>query len=97
MTSPVLAGDESGAQGGRGGTMSDKNKIRTGEDEKKRHFRSDRISMANGKFFFTTREGTLEGPFSTREDAERELMMFMRRVSGKGIYGSVIHDDPPKK
>ncbi len=70
---------------------------RVGEDEKRRHFRSDRISVSNGKYFFTTRENTLEGPFDSREEAERELMMFLRRASGKGIYGSVIHDEPPKK
>lgn len=69
---------------------------RIGENEKRRYFRSDRISMANGKYFFTTREGTLEGPFASREEAERELMMFIRKVSGKGIFGSVIHDEPKK-
>lgn len=73
--------------------MSDK---RVGEDGSRRYFRSSRISVSNGKFYFTTREGTLEGPFSTREEAERELMMFIRKVSGKGIYGSVIQDAPKK-
>lgn len=33
------------------------------------HFRSDRITAINGQFFFATREGTLEGPYFTREDA----------------------------
>ncbi|MFP5440726.1 MAG: DUF6316 family protein [Gammaproteobacteria bacterium] len=74
--------------------MSDKKRL--GEEGQKRYFRSDRISVSNGKFYFTTREGTLEGPFTTREEAERELMMFIRKVSGKGIYGSVIHDEPKK-
>lgn len=27
-------------------------------------FRSDRISSVNGQYFFSTREGTLEGPIS---------------------------------
>ncbi|WP_240458366.1 DUF6316 family protein, partial [Pseudomonas aeruginosa] len=26
-------------------------------------FRSDRISSVNGQYFFSTREGTLEGPY----------------------------------
>ncbi len=32
------------------------------------HFRSERVSVVNGQFFFTTREGTLEGPFFSREE-----------------------------
>ena len=32
-------------------------------------FRSDRISSVNGQYFFSTREGTLEGPYFTRFDA----------------------------
>lgn len=73
--------------------MSEK---RVGEESTRKYFRSDRISVSNGKFYFTTREGTLEGPFSSRDEAERELMMFIRKVSGKGIYGSVIQNEPKK-
>ena len=29
-------------------------------------FRSDRISSVNGQYFFSTREGALEGPYFTR-------------------------------
>ena len=35
------------------------------------HFRSERISVVNGRYFFSTREGTLEGPFFSKQDAER--------------------------
>lgn len=64
---------------------------RAGEAETKRkHFRSDRVSVSNGKFFFSTREGTLEGPFDSRGEAERELAVYIRRASGRDIYGSVI-------
>ncbi|MFZ5755661.1 MAG: DUF6316 family protein [Pseudomonadota bacterium] len=69
---------------------------RVGEDGKKRFFRSQRISVSNGKFYFSTREGTLEGPFDTREEAERELAMFIRQATGKDIYGSIIRDQPKK-
>lgn len=34
------------------------------------HYRTDRISTVNGQYFFATREGTLEGPFFTRFDAQ---------------------------
>ncbi|TDV70371.1 DUF6316 family protein [Pseudomonas sp. LP_7_YM] len=44
------------------------------------HFRSDRVSRINGLYFFSTRENTLEGPFSTKEDAERESDAYIRRV-----------------
>ena len=44
------------------------------------HFRSDRVSAVNGKFFFATREGTLEGPYFTRADAERQIGLYIHRM-----------------
>lgn len=44
------------------------------------HFRSERVSRVNGSYFFSTRENTLEGPFLSREDAERESDAYIRRV-----------------
>ncbi|MBO2926253.1 DUF6316 family protein [Metapseudomonas otitidis] len=44
------------------------------------HYRSDRISSVNGQYFFATREGTLEGPYFTRADAEREITAYIRRM-----------------
>ena len=44
------------------------------------HYRSERVSAANGQYFFSTREGTLEGPFFTRVDAEREIALYIRRI-----------------
>ena len=44
------------------------------------HYRSDRISSVNGQYFFSTREGTLEGPYFTRCDAEREVMQYITRM-----------------
>ena len=43
------------------------------------HFRSDRVSAINGRFFFTTREGTLEGPYFSRPEAEREIPLYIAR------------------
>ncbi|BCA30110.1 hypothetical protein PtoMrB4_40870 [Metapseudomonas otitidis] len=34
----------------------------------------------NGQYFFATREGTLEGPYFTRADAEREITSYIRRM-----------------
>ena len=44
------------------------------------HFRSGRVSRVNGMYFFSTRENTLEGPFFTKEDAERETDAYIRRM-----------------
>ncbi|WP_248799595.1 DUF6316 family protein [Pseudomonas sp. MWU13-2105] len=44
------------------------------------HFRSNRVTAINGLFFFSTRENTLEGPFFTRTDAERETQLYVRRM-----------------
>ncbi len=44
------------------------------------HYRSERVSSVNGQYFFSTREGTLEGPFFTRVDAEREIVFYIRRL-----------------
>ena len=44
------------------------------------NYRSDRISAVNGQYFFSTREGTLEGPYFTRFDAEREVAQYITRM-----------------
>ena len=44
------------------------------------HYRSERVSAVNGQYFFFTREGTLEGPYFTRVDAEREIGSYIRRM-----------------
>ncbi|MGV8917425.1 MAG: DUF6316 family protein [Pseudomonas sp.] len=43
-------------------------------------YRSDRVSLVNGLFFFSTRENTLEGPFPTRTDAVRETEAYIHRM-----------------
>jgi len=44
------------------------------------HYRSDRVSLVNGLYFFSTRENTLEGPFPSRTDAERETEAYVQRM-----------------
>ena len=44
------------------------------------HYRSERVSAVNGQYFFATHEGTLEGPYFTRVDAEREIAFYIRRM-----------------
>jgi hypothetical protein len=56
------------------------------------HFRSDRVSRVNGMYFFSTRENTLEGPFFTKEDAERETDAYIRRMQAGHLSSS---SEPP--
>ncbi|WP_280519216.1 DUF6316 family protein, partial [Pseudomonas aeruginosa] len=38
------------------------------------------VYKRQGQYFFSTREGTLEGPYFTRYDAEREIDAYIRRM-----------------
>ena len=40
-------------------------------------YRSERICMVNGQFFFATRENTLEGPFFSRVDAQQAIDRYL--------------------
>lgn len=60
---------------------------RNGETDGKSHYRSDRYFTMNGEWFFTTREHVDMGPFITRQEAERELAVFIRHVTeGSGLF-----------
>ena len=41
-------------------------------------FRTDRMMENGGSWFFLTREGTVEGPFECREDADMQLEVYIR-------------------
>jgi hypothetical protein len=49
------------------------------QSDTRSHFRSERFTLINGQYFFTTREGTLEGPFFSRQDAERAVNHYLDR------------------
>ena len=59
---------------------------RQGEDPKT-YFRSDRFFAEGGKWYFTTRENTIEGPFDSRDDAAQELMLYIRRLEERQKFG----------
>jgi hypothetical protein len=52
--------------------------MRQSDSEDKLHFRTDRITIENGFYYFTTREGTQEGPFKTHEQAEVAIAVYIR-------------------
>jgi hypothetical protein len=45
------------------------------------YYRTDRVSTVNGQYFFSTREGTLEGPFFTRVDAQQAASRYVASMS----------------
>ena len=53
------------------------------ESNKSLYFRSDRISVINNQFYFSTREGTMEGPYRTKEEALWEIEAYIRRMTTK--------------
>ncbi|MEE8059858.1 MAG: DUF6316 family protein [Pseudomonadales bacterium] len=50
------------------------------------HCRTGRYFGISGEWFFSTRENLQIGPFSDRDDAEVELMFFLRHIQEGGIY-----------
>ena len=53
----------------------------------KTFFTSDRFFNEGGKWFFTTREGDMKGPFDSRADAEQELMLYLRQLREREKFG----------
>ena len=52
--------------------------IRKGESEAQPRYRKSRFFMAIDKWYFLTREGTVEGPFKRRLEAEKNLNSYIR-------------------
>jgi hypothetical protein len=69
---------------------------RRGEPPGGRHFRSsERFLMANGAWYFTTREGIDVGPFQTRPDAVKacdRLIELLRVVKDTDEARKTIQD-----
>lgn len=60
---------------------------RSDDHDEKTWFSSDRFFCEEGKWFFTTRENTIEGPYDSRDDAEQELMMYLRQIEERSKFG----------
>lgn len=59
------------------------------------HYRCERVTAVNGQYFFSTREGTLEGPFFTRVDALHGIDAYINRMQvSKSLYARV---DPSQR
>jgi hypothetical protein len=68
----VTAGEVMGNRGGDDGPM---------------YFNSNRFFNEDAKWYFTTRENSLFGPFDTRADAEQELMVYPRSLRERKKFG----------
>ncbi|UVE19103.1 DUF6316 family protein [Pseudomonas sp. LS44] len=65
---------------------------RASDSDARTHYRSERVSSVNGQFYFSTREGTLEGPYFTRFDAEREVHQYInRQIQAKELLNRRSH------
>ncbi len=51
---------------------------RSDDPKETTRFRSDRYFVVDKKWYFTTREGTNEGPFDTAEAANRGLDRYLK-------------------
>lgn len=49
---------------------------RTDPPSARSHFRSNRLLEDSGRWYFSTREGTLEGPFEDRISAQKALAAY---------------------
>lgn len=56
-------------------------KNRVEDTAKKSYFRAERFVCENGLWYFSTREGTLEGPFASRPIAEQCLKTYIAMTS----------------
>jgi len=67
---------------------SDKSSMsrKTDSDDEAVHFQMDRLVQQNGEWYYITREGEERGPFESREDAEGDLIFYIRDCHQREIY-----------
>lgn len=57
------------------------------DDKNKMYFQMDRFVQQNNEWFYTTREGEERGPFASRDDAEGDLIAFIRHLRKMEDFG----------
>jgi len=78
-----MTGDEQAAFQSFGSDCVAKSTRRRTDKETYSKFRPSRFIKAGGKWYFATREGTMEGPFEMRREAEYKLDSYIKvMVSG---------------
>jgi len=56
--------------------------MREGDTQPHPRFRKSRFFHSLDQWYFITREGTVEGPFEDRADAEKMLESYLREMNG---------------
>ena len=51
---------------------------KTDSKDEKLHFQMERFVQQNGEWYYMTREGEEKGPFESKEDAEGDLIAYVR-------------------
>jgi uncharacterized protein YchJ len=57
-----------------------------GKDEK-HHFQMERFVQQNGEWYYITREGDERGPFERKEDAEGDMIAYIRHRLNMEEFG----------
>ena len=60
---------------------------KTDGDSEKVTFQMDRFFQQNGEWFYMTREGDVHGPFASKEDAEGDLIDYIRHCRNMENFG----------
>ena len=60
---------------------------RSSDDRRGTWFRTQRFFSEGSRWYFSTREQTIEGPFVSRNDAEQELMIYLRNMRERANFG----------
>ena len=47
------------------------------------YFQMDRFMQQNNEWFYTTREGEERGPFKSKDDAEKDLIAYLKTIKSK--------------
>lgn len=53
---------------------------RSTDTEQRCYFRSERITYADGQWFYAIRDGQPKGPYPSKEDAEAALLLMLREL-----------------
>ncbi len=61
--------------------------------DSKNFFKTDRTFLINGQWYYSTREGIDQGPFESKQDAENEIALYIRRTIEKENMGSKKDQD----
>jgi hypothetical protein len=53
---------------------------KTDDEDEKVHFKTDRFFLQNGEWFYLTRDGEERGPFQDKQDANGDLILYLRAM-----------------